>query len=684
MTRRICRQELVLVIMAVLLGAVLRAAHTDRLDVEHFDEGIYASTLWYDAEFGQSYPMRHLYAPPLLPNFIAALGAIPGLKQVAPFLPAIVLGSLTAGVLWWMARSWFGMNAGLVIVFIAAMSDFHILFSRMALTDVPALFFICSSVAVASRGIQCCCVRTMVAAGILAGLAWWTKYTGWLALAILISGSGLWWMIAGRRTVTFFTLFKLLAVSATVAFVVWTPVLWWLQDSGGYKAVSDNHKGYYFGFHGWRSRLIDHMVYHFRFDSWLGAASLGMGTLAAATRRWIGLRLGSTEPEAAEHRSEIDDAGTVFPSGTVLRRFIVAALALAVMAGGIGSAGVLICVAIGGMAGMFLWPTLTDLYQRRIHSDRSPPCDGGAAYRIADFQAAPSIDPVLGACIVVAWFGGMLVTTPTYSPYPRLSLPLIASIWLAASGGLAWWMEATMNVARRGDSTDAVARPSFAKRLVTMLVMVAFVLTISGAGALQRPYIWQDRTSLRDASWHLADAVVKDVAGEFQPPETELLIDEHGIIHPDRDDEYDDRGERIPGPTLLEQLQQRVATRVDPSTPLADYEHPQAVVYGFGEPAVLKHLHNAGLRVAPVQDVTFSAATSNGQPLPTYLVLGPYALRTPGLLETWAQQQYRFDHIANFDFAPSEVVIYNLFSPTWVAQHDETAVQTLELYRLKQ
>ncbi|MEZ6122799.1 MAG: hypothetical protein R3C49_06440 [Planctomycetaceae bacterium] len=58
-------------------------------------------------------------------------------------------------------------------------------------------------------------------------------------------------------------------------------------------------------------------------------------------------------------------------------------------------------------------------------------------------------------------------------------------------------------------------------------------------------------------------------------------------------------------------------------------------------------------------------------------------LRTPGLLDTWATAQHRFEHIADFHFAPSDVVLYNLYSPTWIAQHVETTVQRFELYRLK-
>ncbi|MEZ6122803.1 MAG: glycosyltransferase family 39 protein [Planctomycetaceae bacterium] len=72
--------------------------------------------------------MRNLYAPPLLPQMIAWCGSLPGCQQLAPFLPSIVLGSGTIAVLWWMARMWFGMSAGLIIAFLAALSDYHLLF----------------------------------------------------------------------------------------------------------------------------------------------------------------------------------------------------------------------------------------------------------------------------------------------------------------------------------------------------------------------------------------------------------------------------------------------------------------------------------------------------------------------------------------------------------------------------
>lgn len=670
------KQELTLVLMAMLMGIVLRMSHTDRLAVEHFDEGVYSSGLWYEDGQDNAYPMRHLYAPPLLPGMISAISMIPGLQDLAPFVPAMLLGCLTVGVLWWMGRAWFGVNAGLVIVFLAAFSDFHILFSRMALTDVPVLFWICLVVAIASRGLERQSVRWMLLAGLCTAIAWWTKYTGWLALAIVFSGGSFWWLIKGRRTLSFLKLLTLLFSMAGIAVLCWSPVLWMLQEHGGYQAVSDNHAGYRLGFTGWRDRLSDHLVYHFRLDSWFGAGAVGIGVLSAATQRWFSLR-----------RSTWNDKdnlpGNDFPSPGLLFKFIVAAVALCAMACGVGTVGLLTCIGIGGIAGMFLWPMLPELYTRRLSSDLSPSTEDSVPYYAADLQAAPTIDPTLGACLLTAWFSGMLLMTPTYESFPRLSLPLLAAVWLAAAAGVSWWMEASINVARRGADQPTNTAMIIAKRLASGLLMLAFMLTIFGAGSLQPSWIWQDRTSLRDASRALGSAALQHSAGDYTKTPVQMFMGPSGMIHPDAEDEYSDEGEFIPQPTALSVMLQTVAEKSDPSQSLTTTDTPACVVYGFGEPAVLKHLTDAGLTVAPIQDLNFEAASWKGQPLPTYLILGPHALRTPGLLYDWTQQQDRFEHVDDFYFEPSEVLLFNLFSTKWISQHEEVEVQKLELYRLR-
>ena len=185
----------------VLLGAFLRFADLSHEAVEHFDEGIYASPLWYDTQFETPYPLRHLFAPPLLSSMMESCSWIPGLAPYAPFLPSALLGTATILALWWLARSWFGKSAGIFMAAIVAMSDFHILYSRMALTDVACLFWIVISVAVGTQAIARSSFKHAAIAGFLCGLAWWTKYTGWLPLAILCSGSGFWWLWQGRRSI---------------------------------------------------------------------------------------------------------------------------------------------------------------------------------------------------------------------------------------------------------------------------------------------------------------------------------------------------------------------------------------------------------------------------------------------------------------------------------------------------
>lgn len=70
-----------------LLGLWLRMAHLEREAVEHFDEGIYASVLWYDGEFNAPYPARQFYALPLISTMMAFSAGFLGSRVRS--LPAI-------------------------------------------------------------------------------------------------------------------------------------------------------------------------------------------------------------------------------------------------------------------------------------------------------------------------------------------------------------------------------------------------------------------------------------------------------------------------------------------------------------------------------------------------------------------------------------------------------------------
>ena len=290
---------------------------------------------------------------------------------------------------------------------------------------------------------------------------------------------------------------------------------------------------------------------------------------------------------------------------------------------------------------------------------------------------------MIGTCFTVAWFVGMVVATPMYSAYPRLSLPLLTSVWLAAAGAVCWWMEANLNVHRRGEQ-DTGHRPSMLRRVVHGMVIAALALTVSGVGGPAGPLVWQSRTSLRDASWHLAGTVVSDVRDDYHRELVPLNDNGTGLISPDPVADSNDVSSQTT-PNAVQQLRDRIVAPVDTSHPVADVTQPECVVYAYGEPAVLAHLNAAGLIGMPVQSLLFPAARQRegNERVPTYLVLGPNALRTPGMLDEWATAQYRFEAVAEFHFTPGLVTLYNFFSPEWVGQHFEASVQKLELYRLR-
>ena len=244
MTQPTPKTEIALVSGFFVLGLLLRCWHLDRESVEHFDEGIYASVLWHDGMAGSPYPAREFYAPPMLSGMIDFFHVVPGVSRFAPFLPSLLFGSLSIIVFWRLARAWFGVAAGIFTASVVSMSDFHIIYSRMALTDVTCLFWLAASVYLGTVAVANSSFRTAVFSGVACGLAWWTKYTGWLPLAILTSGTTLWWVWRGKKVISAIRVLSILATIIVSAFATFAPWLWRLQAVGGYAAVTRNHAGY--------------------------------------------------------------------------------------------------------------------------------------------------------------------------------------------------------------------------------------------------------------------------------------------------------------------------------------------------------------------------------------------------------------------------------------------------------
>src|SRR5437870_9077199 len=124
----ISSRELALLTGVLLVGIGLRVMAFSRYAVEHFDEGVYASNIYFrPPDF--AYPQQRFFAPPLLPALIE-VGMIAGLRpNVAALLPSFLAGCATIVALWWFGRSWFGPKVGISAAALVALSDAQVMFS---------------------------------------------------------------------------------------------------------------------------------------------------------------------------------------------------------------------------------------------------------------------------------------------------------------------------------------------------------------------------------------------------------------------------------------------------------------------------------------------------------------------------------------------------------------------------
>jgi len=668
-----------------ILGVSLRIAHLEHEAVEHFDEGIYASVLWYDGQFNEPYPARHLYAPPLISTLMEFGSWIPGLARYAPFLPSALLGSLTIPAMWLLARSWFGKPAGIFISAVVAMSDFHILYSRMALTDVACLFWIISSVGLGTRAVSRQCFRTAVAAGLVCGLAWWTKYTGWLPLAILCSGSGLWWMLHGRKSMTFMRFTGILAMIVLVATLTFAPWWWQLRDVGGYQSVAAVHASYLTGSSSWTKNLARQLTDQFLFDGYTGQLSLALGLGIAGLLRWTSAR---STWNAAPGSSNPTDA-VVLPPLSLLVRFATAAIALSVISIRIRTPLMLICLAVGGLSGIYLWPVLQRLWQRRELNDLSPTSPGALPLSAMDLDCAPKIDPTLGFCMTLTWFVGMLFSTPMYSPYSRLFFPLLAAVWLAAAGGVSWWLESNLSVARRIVGTGETApKRTWGQQLVSAMLAAAVVssflqfddnneLKFVSQADLFRTSLFVDRGSIVMAAESIADACVRDATNG------DTAGGNSGASSTIDMNSFTPEALLAASQNTVDSERQRADAQQSESFSPHERRRIEMVIYVYGEPALLFHLNQTGVIVAPVSHLNLRDPGDRAPAVPTFVVFGPNAKRTEGFWEELMQRSQHFRPVTKINYSPGEVMLRDMFDPGWLKEHPEAASQTLEVHRVE-
>ncbi|MBR9802521.1 phospholipid carrier-dependent glycosyltransferase [bacterium] len=279
------KHEKWLLLAMLLVAAWLRFASYWQSPIEHFDEGVYASNYWFDASEGFRYPDRHLYAPPLLPTVIEWTHLFLGPGTLACLLPNLLAGLATVPLVWLFVRRMMGPIAALAATSMWACLDYPVLYSRTALTDSMLCFWMLLSVVLAERGLSLCRQRwprgaewifLLGGAGLAAGLAWLTKYNGWLSLAVTVSAAIAWGVTQRFAVAEWRRVGVGLLIICGIAGAIWTPYMFSLEEYGGYSAVAENHRQYFVGLSGWGASLLHQAGNLYALTSWGTVLSIVM------------------------------------------------------------------------------------------------------------------------------------------------------------------------------------------------------------------------------------------------------------------------------------------------------------------------------------------------------------------------------------------------------------------------
>lgn len=597
--RSVWRRRVGLILFAIALTKLGTAATAV---IEHFDEGVYASNFWFGPREGGTYPARWFYAPPFLAWVIENLFLIAGPSNFAAILPSAFCGLMTVLLSAIAAKRWSDPVAGWVAISLGMLSGYQTTFAQTALTDVPlGMWWVISLVAI-HQG----CTSGKVWWGIIGGVAcaagWWTKYNGWMPLGIALGGlivagvlSSSWrdkkaWITVGLAVVT--------------AVAIWSPYYLSLESVGGYGAINENHRGYIVGPAGWPKSLVQ----QWRNFERLNGFAWGMCEVIGGWLLAVGLTVERSFRSEA-NGGESGESGVKFPWGL-----------FAAAVGGMTGILALAVAIVGAWVPMFVFAI------------------SGLMNFLGDVRKGrASRDEVLGKSILGVWFVGMFLATPLYTPYARLMVPLVISMWIGAAIGMRDAAEGIVGGIRSG--AFRVGRVKFILGTAVCLgVALGVTRGIPGVGV---------RGSLKAARYQ-------------------------GIIG------------------LTEQVVEAVQARSGAG------EVPTVLVYA--DPALFFQLRLAGAtgyigvkrvpttvsewRVAPIGDLSFVGKPMPSNSPPVWLVVGPGGVRDSGVQELLDGHPEVVKSEEIFRYDGSDYVVLDQYSPTELDGDPMLKRETVRLYRI--
>jgi hypothetical protein len=485
----------------------LRAWHPERMAVEHFDEGVYASNLFSD-HLDYRYPSRELYAPPLFPALLEWALILTNARPHAVMWVNVILGTLLVLAVWGTTRELAlcsgqlnsgdlkdsgdfkrpvphggqadvavsaAESAALAAAVLTAFSELFIQYSRAALTDVPVCLWIVLAVGAGARSFRTGRWRWAAIAAAFTALGWWTKYNGWLPLAILGAGVAGWGLFSRPDRRQLFGIAARWGALAAGAILLWLPYLWDLQSRGGYAAVAANHRGYLVGMSGWVASLLRHLAID-RHEA-MAPTSVGFFLSLCIAGRTAASQAAETDPPSQD--SALRRTRRFLPMAFLPLPFLI---------------GLEPCLVLG---------MLTAVVRRGFQWARQP----------------ERCRPSLGAWIVAAWVIGLGLTTPIYRPYPRLVLPWLMGAIIGNCLAWTWILSGSRKPAVTGFLAERSAlSPTTdhdqARGRRQQLRFALLALLVSGLVLACGPWssAWQDRRGLERIAEQLLSTIEKDLS----------------------------------------------------------------------------------------------------------------------------------------------------------------------------
>ncbi|MEQ1858057.1 MAG: glycosyltransferase family 39 protein [Longimicrobiales bacterium] len=233
--------ERLALVLLLIVAAITRFWGLGASGIDHFDEGGYALSAQAIAQNdlpGGMYPLQHFLSPPM---FFGASGLLMRLlgttSDVVPIALSGTLGVLTVFAAYMFARRAFGPVPALVTAALLTFSDYHILYSGAGLTDVAFSFWFVVALALYAEADARRSIGWAVLAGVATGLAWNTKYHGWLAG--VVAGVALAPYLLESSKKRFIEGFIRILVAAAVATVLYLPWFYYVTtQEGGYTRLA--------------------------------------------------------------------------------------------------------------------------------------------------------------------------------------------------------------------------------------------------------------------------------------------------------------------------------------------------------------------------------------------------------------------------------------------------------------